>query len=63
MWKSAYRNINIAHREKELELEKEIKIKSQEIKNIIPYKKFELLDFCENQEDEVNLTMLIQMYV
>ena len=63
IWKSAYRSINIAHREKELELEKEIQIKSLEIKSIIPYKQFDLLNLGEDQEEEIDLKMLIQMYV
>jgi hypothetical protein len=62
IWKSAYRNVNLAHQEKELELQRQISLKTQEIKSIIPFKDFDVLGVSDG-ENEFDLRKLLQMYV
>jgi hypothetical protein len=62
IWKSAYRNVNLVHQEKELELQRQISLKTQEIKSIIPFKDFDVLGVSDG-ENEFDLRKLLQMYV
>jgi hypothetical protein len=52
----------LAHQEKELELQRQISLKTQEIKSIIPFKDFDVLGVSDG-ENEFDLRKLLQMYV
>lgn len=62
VWKSVYRAINLSHFEVKQQLEHEIKLKAQEIKNIVPMKKVDIIKIAEDQSD-MNLQELLQTYV
>ena len=62
VWRSKYRSINIIHRESREELTRQIEVKAQELKNIVPMKQIDVTKLT-NSEGDSNLKDLILTYV
>lgn len=61
IWKAAYRNNNIIHQDIMKELQRQIDVKTLEVKNIVPAKEFDPKDFVDAVE-ESDITMLLKTY-
>jgi len=62
IWKSAYRNVNLSHQDQEQELQRQIVIKTQQLKSIIPQKEFDIFSI-DDPHSEIDLRELLQKYI
>jgi len=61
IWKAAYRNNNKIHQAMTKELQRQIDVKKQEIRDIVPAREFNPDDFADDVAD-TDITMLLKTY-